>query len=60
MREYMVVAFNCIYAIIGLSRISQLGKILLLQIMIPDTIIYQQKARMQLHRIVEISSMKVR
>ena len=60
MREYMVVAFNCIYAIIGLSRISQLGKILLLQIMIPDTIIYQQKARMQLHRKVEISSMKVR
>lgn len=42
------------------KRISLLGKFLLLQIMIPDTIIYQQKARMQLHRIVEISSMKVR
>lgn len=53
MREYMVVAFNCIYAIIGLSRISQLGKILLLRIIIPDKIIYQQKFRMQLHRKVE-------
>ena len=45
--------------IIGLSRISLLGKFLLLQIMVPDTIIYQQKARMQLHRKVKISSMKV-